>query len=170
LEINIFVITFANALEVPIVLPARALFAGKVVMSHLPNYYNLEVMKKLLLMLFLFIPLMGFCQSEEKQYYIYNIISFEGDFTKEDFKVYYDDGIEVKRMRNDKGEKARFSTPAGALMYFISQGWEMYLNGATSKGSSYQGTGSSQTSSYWIMRKPCTKDEFEKAVEAAKKK
>ena len=96
---------------------------------------NYEVMKKLLLMLLLFIPLMGFCQSEEKQYYIYNIVSFEGDFTKEDFKVYYDDGIEVKRMRNDKGEKARFSTPAGALMYFISQGWEMYLNGATSKGS-----------------------------------
>ena len=90
-------------------------------------------MKKLLLMLLLFIPLMGFCQSEEKQYYIYNIVSFEGDFTKEDFKVYYDDGIEVKRLRNDKGEKARFSTPAGALMYFISQGWEMYLNGARLK-------------------------------------
>lgn len=61
-------------------------------------------MKKLLLMLLLFIPLMGFCQLEEKQNYIYNIVSFEGDFTKEDFKVYYDDGIEVKRMRNDKGE------------------------------------------------------------------
>ena len=121
-------------------------------------------------MLLLFIPLMGLCQSEEIQYYIYNIVSFEGDFTKEDFKVFYDDGVEVKRMRNDKGEMVRFSTPAGALMYFISQGWEMYLNGATSKGASYQGTGSSQTSSYWILRKPCSKEEFEKAVEAAKKK
>ena len=98
-------------------------------------------MKKFLLIYLLFVPLMGFCQSEDKQYYIYNIVSFEGDFTKEDFKVYYDDGIEVKRMRNDKGEKVRFSTPAGALMYFISQGWEMYLNGATSKGASFQGTG-----------------------------
>ena len=123
-------------------------------------------MKKLLLMILLSIPLMGFCQSEEKQYYIYNIVSFEGDFTKEDFKVYYDDGIEVKRMRNDKGEKARFSTPAGALMYFISQGWEMYLNGATSQGTK----GNSYTSTYWILRKRCSKDEFEKAVEAAKKK
>ena len=62
-------------------------------------------MKKFLLIILLLIPLMGFCQSEEKQYYIYNIVSFEGDFTKEDFKVYYDDGIEVKRMRNDKDEK-----------------------------------------------------------------
>ena len=123
-------------------------------------------MKKLLLMLLLFIPLMGFCQSEEKQYYIYNIVSFEGDFTNEDFKVYYDNGIEVKRMRNDKGEKARFSTPAGALIYFISQGWEMYLNGATSQGVK----GNSYTCSYWILRKPCSKEEFEKAVEAAKKK
>ena len=55
-------------------------------------------------------------------------------------------------------------------MYFISQGWEMYLNGATSKGFTYSGTGASSTSSYWIMRKPCTKEEFDKAIEAAKKK
>ena len=116
------------------------------------------------------IPLMGYSQTAEEQYFLYNIVSFEGDFTKEEFKVFYDDGIEVKRLRNEKGEKVRFSTPAGALMYFISQGWEMYLNGATSEGSSFRGTDGSSTSSYWILRKPCTKEEFEKAVEAAKKK
>ncbi len=128
---------------------------------------NIEDMKKILLLLLLFIPLMGFCQSEEKQYYLYNIVSFEGDFTKAEFKVYYDDGVEVKRLRNEQGNKMRFKTPAGALMYFLSEGWEMYLNGETSKGSSYQGTGSSKTSSYWILRKPCTKEEFEKAVQDA---
>ena len=112
------------------------------------------------------------CQAQttdNRQYYIYNIVSFVGDFTKEDFKVFYDDGTEVKRLRNDKGEKVRFSTPAGALMYFISQGWEMYLNGSTSEGSMAAGYGSSSTSSYWILRKPCTKEQFEKAVESAKK-
>ena len=124
-------------------------------------------MKKFLLIILLFSPLIGFCQSEEKQYYLYNIVSFEGDFTKEDFKVYYDNGIEVKRLRNDQGSKMKFKTPAGALMYFLSQGWEMYLNGATSKGASFQGTGSSQTSSYWILRKPCSKEEFDKAVQDA---
>ena len=128
---------------------------------------NIEDMKKILLILLLFIPLMGFCQSEEKQYYLYNIVSFEGDFTKEEFKVYYDNGVEVKRLRNEQGNKMRFKTPAGALMYFLSEGWEMYLNGETSKGSSYQGTGSSKSSSYWILRKPCTKEEFEKAVQDA---
>ena len=127
-------------------------------------------MKKIIIALILLIPVVGYSQTTQEQYYIYNIVSFEGDFTKEDFKVYYDDGVEVKRLRNDKGEKARFSTPAGALMFFISQGWEMYLNGSTSKGASYQGTGGSSTSSYWILRKPCTKAEFEEAVEKGKKK
>ena len=126
--------------------------------------------KQLLFFMMLLLPMLVLAQTEEKQYYLYNIVSFEGDFAKEEFKVFYDDGIEVKRLRNEKGEKVRFSTPAGALMYFISQGWEMYLNGATSEGSSFRGTGGSSTSSYWILRKPCTKEEFEKAVEAAKKK
>lgn len=126
-------------------------------------------MKKIALLFLMFLPLMGYCQTETEKYYIYNIVSFEGEFTKQNFKVYYDDGKEVKRLRNDKDNKVRFSTPAGALMYFISQGWEMYLNGATSQGSSYNGSGSSSTSSYWILRKPCTKEEFEKAVKDAVK-
>lgn len=128
------------------------------------------MMKKIVIALLLLIPVVGYSQTTQEQYYIYNIVSFEGDFTKEDFKVYYDDGVEVKRLRNEKGEKAKFSTPAGALMYFISQGWEMYLNGATSRGAVAGGYGASSTSSYWILRKPCTKAEFEEAVEKAKKK
>ena len=126
-------------------------------------------MKKIILALLLFVPLFAHAQTEQK-YYLYNIVSFEGDFTKEDFKVYYDNGVEVKRLRDDKGDKMKFKTPAGALMYFLSQGWEMFLNGATSEGSSFHGTGSSSTSSYWILRKPCTKEEFEKAVEEGVKK
>ncbi len=124
-------------------------------------------MKKYLFFLLLFIPMTAFCQSEKEQYYLYNIVSFEGDFTKEDFKVFYDDGVEVKRLRNDKGTKVKFKTPAGALMYFLSQGWEMYLSGATSKGSMAAGYGASTTSSYWILRKPCSKEEFEQAVQDA---
>jgi hypothetical protein len=119
-------------------------------------------MKKLLFLILLLIPLSGFCQSKEKQYYLYNIVSFEGDFTKENFRVYYDNGTEVKKLKVIK-----FKTPAGALMYFLSQGWEMYLNGATSEGASFQGTGASETRSYWILRKPCSKEEFNQAVSDA---
>ena len=127
-------------------------------------------MKKLLLILLLMTPIVCNAQTEEPKYYLYNIVSFVGDFTKVNFKVFYDDGVEIKRFRNEEGGKVRFSTPAGALMYFISQGWEMYLNGATTEGVSIRGTGGSETSSYWILRKPCTKEEFEEAVEKAKKK
>lgn len=127
-------------------------------------------MKKLIIALLLLIPVLGYSQTTQERYYIYNIVSFEGDFTKEDFKVYYDNGIEVKRLRDDKGEKIKFKTPAGALMYFLSQGWEMYLNGATSKGAMAGGYGASSTSSYWILRKPCTKEELENAVEKSVKK
>ena len=124
-------------------------------------------MKRIIIALIMLVPMLGYCQTEEEKYYIYNIVSFEGEFTKENFKVFYDDGKEVKRLRNDKDNKMRFTTPAGALMYFISQGWEMYLNGATTHGHTAAGTGSSSTNSYWIIRKPCTKEEFEKAVQNA---
>ena len=125
-------------------------------------------MKRYILVLLLCVPFVCFAQTEESKYYFYSIVSFEGKFnSKEKFEVYFDDGKEIKRLRNDKGKTMKFSTPAGALMYFISQGWEMYVNGSTSQGLVAQGTGNSSTSSYWILRKPCTKEEFEKAVEAA---
>ena len=62
-------------------------------------------MKKFFFIFLLFVPLTVFSQESKEQYYIYNIVSFEGQFTKEDFKVYYDNGLEVKRYRNEKGDK-----------------------------------------------------------------
>lgn len=124
-------------------------------------------MKRLFLLLLLLVPSFAFCQTEEGKYYIYNIVSFEGDLTNENFKVYFDNGLEVKRLRNDKGDKVKFTTPAGVLMYFLSQGWEMYLSGASSNGRTFQGTGVSTTNTYWILRKPCTKKEFEEAAKKA---
>ena len=121
--------------------------------------------KQLLLFVMMLLPMVAMAQTEEKQYYLYNIVSFESDFKNGEVKIYYDNGNEIKRFRNEQGEKVRFRTPAGALMYFLAQGWEMYLNGAISEGMSFKGTGASSTNSYWILRKPCTKEEFEKAVE-----
>jgi hypothetical protein len=60
----------------------------------------------------------------------------------------------------------KFNTPAAALMYLVSEGWELYVNGATN--STYKGTGYSST--YWIIRKPCSKEEFDKAVEGGIRK
>ena len=52
-------------------------------------------MRKFFLLFLMFLPLMSYCQTEQEKYYIYNIVSFEGEFTKENFKVYYDDGKEI---------------------------------------------------------------------------
>ena len=126
-------------------------------------------MKKIALLLFIVIvPMFAFAQS--KQYYLYNIVTFEGNFDKEGLKVKVDDGKTVEKLKDAKGNRIKFNTPAAALMYFFSQGWEMYLTGGTSSGYSYGGTGGSSTTSYWILRKPCAKEEFDKAVEEGIKK
>lgn len=126
-------------------------------------------MKKIILVLFiLFIPL--FASAQTKQYYLYNIVTFEGSLKKEGLKVNLDDGKSVEKLKDADGNRIVFKTPASALMYFVSKGWELYINGGTTEGSMVSGIGESSTTSYWIFRKPCTKDEFDKTVEEGIKK
>jgi len=121
--------------------------------------------KTLLLLTMVCLPLFAHAQTTEKHYYIFNIVTFTGSLKNEGFKVNLDDGKIIEKLKDSDGKTIKFNTPAAALMYLHSLGWELYINGATSEGSSYKGTGGSETTSYWIMRKPCTKEEFEKAVE-----
>lgn len=123
-------------------------------------------MKKIVLILLVLM----IASVQTKQYYLYNIVTFEGDFDKEGVKVKVDDGKTVEKLKDAKGNRIKFNTPAAALTYFLSKGWDMYLTGGTSSDSSYSGTVSSSTTSYWILRKPCTKEEFDKAVEEGIKK
>ena len=124
------------------------------------------MMKKALLLLVLVcLPLLASAQTTEKQYYIYNIVTFSGSLKNEGFKVDLDDGKTIEKLKDSKGNKMKFNTPAAALMYLYSLGWELYVNGATTEGAMYGGIGASETTSYWVIRKPCTKEEFEKAVE-----
>lgn len=121
--------------------------------------------KALLLLAIVFLPLFASAQTKEKQYYIYNIVTFSGSLKNEGFKVDLDDGKTIEKLKDVKGNKIKFNTPAAALMYLYSLGWELYVNGATTEGAMYGGIGASETTSYWVIRKPCTKEEFEKAVE-----
>ena len=100
----------------------------------------------------------------EQQYFKYIIVSITGNIKSEGIKVDIDDGQNVDRLRDKDGKKMTFKTPAAVLMYFISEGWEMYVSGSSTSGSSASGFGSVTTAPYWIMRKPCTKEEFEAAV------
>lgn len=128
-------------------------------------------MKKILLfMAIVCLSLSASAQKAEKQYYIYNIVTFSGSLRNEGFKVNLDDGKTIEKLKDNKGNKMKFNTPAAALMYLHSLGWELYVNGATTEGAIYGGIGVSETTSYWVIRKPCTKEEFEKAVEDGIKK
>lgn len=122
-------------------------------------------MKKALLLLTI-ISLAQFVSAQvvEKQYYIYNIFSFSGSLNNEGFKIDIDDGKTIKRLRDRDGNKMEFKTPAAALMYLNYLGWELYTHGATSAGNNFVGYDSGKTSTYWIMRKPCTKKEFVQAA------
>lgn len=123
-------------------------------------------MKKVLLLIALIsLPLLAFAQNSEKQHYIYNIVTFSGSLKNEGFKVNLDDGKTIEKLKDKDGNRMKFNTPAAALMYLISEGWEMYVNGATVSGGVANGYGGSETTSYWIIRKPCTKVEFDKAVD-----
>lgn len=119
--------------------------------------------KVLLLLMILAMPLASNAQ-EVKHYYIYNIVNFEGKLKNEGFKVTVDNGKTIDKLRDENGKRIVFTTPAGALMYFTSKGWELYSHGSTTEGAVYNGIGGSDSSTFWILRKPCTKEEFEKAA------
>ena len=130
--------------------------------------------KTLLLFAFMALPFLTFAQEvelgdtelqaveqenvvEEQQHYMYNVVIFAGSMNNEGFDVEIDDGKEIKKLKGKDGKKIKFKTPAAALIYFISEGWELHLKGDASNPNDLKMT-------YWVIRKPCTKAEFDKAV------
>lgn len=105
-----------------------------------------------------------------KNFFIYNIVTFEGNFKDEGLKVNIDNGKTVEKLRDSNGKKIEFRTPAAALMFFLSKGWELFTSGGTTEGDSAFGFGGTQTMSYWIFRRPCTEEEFQKTAEEGVKR
>lgn len=97
-------------------------------------------------------------QVEEQQYYMYNVVIISGGMDNEGFGVEIDDGKKIQKLKGEDGKKIKFRTPAAALMYFISEGWELHLKGDAINPNDSRAT-------YWIIRKPCTKADFDKAVQ-----
>ncbi len=114
------------------------------------------MIKKTLLLLIIFgFSLFVSAQTEEKQYYIYNIFSIPSNLTSHTgYYITVDDGMLIYTLRDENDKRIKFNTPAAALMYLFSIGWELYETG----------TAPNPDQLYWIMRRPCTKDEFDKAV------
>ena len=129
--------------------------------------------KTLLLLAFMTLPFFAFSQNveqeaaeqqvEELNCYFYNIVTFTGKLNNEGITVDIDDGKEIKKLRDKDGRKMKFATPAAVLMYLASEGWELCADGSTSNSNN------SSNTFYWIIRKPCTKSDLERAVVQGRK-
>ena len=65
-----------------------------------------NIMKKVLLLLAMVcLPLFASAQTTEKQYYIYNIVTFSGSLKNEGFKVDLDDGKTIEKLKDSEGNK-----------------------------------------------------------------
>ena len=136
--------------------------------------FNTNMKKIFLFAMLMFVGTIAIAQSyvyneeknltAEKQYYIYNIVSITGNIKSEGIKVDVDNGQTVDKLKDRDGKKMTFKTPAAVLMYYLSEGWEIYVSGSSMSGSTASGFGSVTTAPYWIMRKPCSKEEFEATV------
>ncbi len=76
-----------------------------------------------------------------------------------------DDGIKPERAKGDKEESITFKSFAAALMYLTSQGWELVSNYSILEGDAYNGYGSTSTQTYWVLRKPSTKEEVQAIID-----
>ena len=121
-------------------------------------------LKVLSLIIAFILPVFAFAQSQDQElYYLYNIIEVPSSIDSKNFEVKVDNGETIEKLKDSNGEKIKFKTRASVLMYFQSLGWEM--TEATSKvsGTSHL----TDTNSYWIIRKPISKEEALRAAENA---
>ena len=100
----------------------------------------------------------------EKPVYRYIIAEPQGKLFSQKCKLRIDDGVKPAKEKGKNGETITFNSYAAALMYLTSQGWELVSNYNTVSGSAANGYGTTSTSTYWILRRPATKEEVQNIV------
>lgn len=121
-------------------------------------------MRKLLFVFFTVLCLNASAQKQDTIYYRYIIAEPQGKLFSDKCKLLIDDGIKPTKAKGKKGETITFNSYAAALMFLTSQGWELVSNYNTISGSAANGFGSTSTSTYWILRRPSTKEEVQGIV------
>ena len=126
-------------------------------------------MKKLIIILTALMMACNIQAQEQKDSIVYRYIIAEpvGGLFSGKCKLRIDDGMNFARVRDDNDKKITFKSCAAALMFLTSQGWELvdtYTNISIKGG---MGMGGSGVSTYWILRKPSTKEEVTKIVDAS---
>ena len=121
-------------------------------------------MKKIIVILFSILCLNASAQVQDTIYYRYIIAEPQGKLFSDKCKLRIDDGIKPTKEKGKKGETITFNSYAAALMFLTSQGWELVSNYNTVTGAAANGYGSTSTSTYWILRRPSTKEEVQGIV------
>lgn len=102
--------------------------------------------------------------------YRYIIAQPDGNIFSDKIQLKVDDGTEIRKVRDEEGKTITFKSAAAGLMYLTLQGWELMSNYTNVSGSSSNGTGSTSTNNYWILRKASTKEEVQNIVNKSIKK
>lgn len=97
--------------------------------------------------------------------YKYIIAQPKGKLFSDKCKLRIDDGIKPEKAKGDKEKTITFKSFAAALMYLTSQGWELVSNYSIMEGGTYNGNGATSTQTYWVLRKPSTKEEVQAIVD-----
>ena len=119
-------------------------------------------MRKYLILFFLFVCCVTKAQqANDTIVYRYIIAQPQGYLFSDKCKLKIDDGNVPKRT---KDKTIEFKSFAAALMYLTSQGWEMVATYGVTEGSTINGIGSSDTSTYWVLRRPSTKEEVQDII------
>lgn len=102
--------------------------------------------------------------------YKYIIAQPQGKLFSDKCKLRIDDGIKPEKAKGDKDKSITFNSFAAALMYLTSQGWELVSNYSIMEGGTYNGYGGTETQTYWVLRKPSTREEVQTIVDKSIKK
>lgn len=128
------------------------------------NFLHLNNMKKIFVIFFSLLCLNAQAQVQDLIYYRYILAEPQGKLFSDKCKLRIDDGIKPTKEKGEKGETITFNSYAAALMYLTSQGWELVSNYSTVRGGVANGYGGTYTSTYWILRRPCSKEEVQDIV------
>lgn len=114
----------------------------------------MNTMKKLNLFVIVFLFFLVPMNAQEKilEYSAYVVVSFEEHMDNYNFTVNIDDGKNITTVKDEKGKKRRFRTAAAALTYFDSLGWKLCHVGVSKKDN--------DDFTYWIFKKPVSKEEY----------
>lgn len=113
----------------------------------------------LLLIIAVFFSLNSNAQEACKEYSVYVIVSFEEHMDNTGFTFNIDDGKNVSMVKDENGKKLRLRTPASALTYFESLGWKLCSIEVSKKDN--------DDFTYWIFKKPVSKEEYEDMINNA---